>query len=122
MERYAFEIGIRAEELLLAHRAEGIAHIEVEEGGVDKYVVLADSNTSNQRENKSQQYANSAASIEFGRSAYTTTRKDKYGNEFEVEVGAMDGLFILTQASNLPKRQRPRVKVPSTKAKGRRKK
>jgi len=116
LEAKAFEIGVRAEELLQVHRADGIAHIELDEGDVDKYVILADSNSSNESETPTESYANSAASIEFGRSAYTVTRKDKFGNEFEVQVGAMDGLFILTQASNLPKKRRPRVKVPSEKA------
>ncbi|MEU9044105.1 hypothetical protein AB0D63_20860 [Kitasatospora sp. NPDC048343] len=116
LEAKAFEIGVRAEELLMAHRAEGIAHIELDEGDVDKYVILADSNTSNRPETPTESYANSAASIEFGRSAYAVTRKDKFGNEFEVQVGAMEGLFILTRASNLPKKRRPRVKVPSEKA------
>jgi hypothetical protein len=99
LDRRAFEIGVRAEELLLEHRQEGHAEISVDEGDVDRYIVLSD-----ERGQKA------ALSIEYGREAYTVTRTDAEGNEYEVEVGAMEGLYILARASNLPKRRKGRVR------------
>jgi hypothetical protein len=94
LDRRAFEIGVRAETFLLEHRLEGDAEIEIAEGDIDRYVVLSD-----ERGQKA------ALSIEFGRSAYTVTRRDEDGNEFTYEVGEMEGLFILHRASNLPIRR-----------------
>jgi hypothetical protein len=103
----AFEIGIRAEELLLQHRAEGIAQIEIVKGDVDSYVVLADANGTNAKSG-----ANSAASIEFGRSGYDVEVVDQQGHYVtEYSVGAMQGLHILEEASHLPKKSGPAVKV-----------
>ncbi|MGW6745417.1 DUF5403 family protein [Streptomyces sp. NPDC055025] len=100
LERVVFEIAVRAEEILVQHRADGDSSIEVEEGDVDKYVVLSD-----ERGQKA------ALSIEYGRAAYTVTRKDKFGNEFEVEVPGMDGLYVLATASGLPKKRKGKVKL-----------
>ncbi|QDP44216.1 tail completion or Neck1 protein [Streptomyces phage Celia] len=100
LDRRTFEIGIRAEELLAQHRLTGDASIEIESGKIDRYVILSDD-----RGQKA------ALSIEYGRQAYTVTRKDKFGNEFEVEVGAMDGLYILATASHLPKKRKGRVRI-----------
>ncbi|QXE37123.1 DUF5403 family protein [Streptomyces sp. GMY02] len=100
LERVAFEIAVRAEEILIQHRADGDSSIEVEEGDVDKYVVLSD-----ERGQKA------ALSIEYGRAASTVTRKDAFGNEFEVEVPGMDGLYVLATASGLPKKRKGRVKL-----------
>jgi hypothetical protein len=103
----AFEIGVRAEELLLQHRAEGVAQIDIVKGDVDSYVVLADANGTNAKSG-----ANSAASIEFGRSAYDVEVVDEQGHYVtEYTVAAMQGLHILEQASHLPKKAGPVVKV-----------
>lgn len=100
LERVVFEIAVRAEEILVQHRADGDSSIEVEEGDVDKYIVLSD-----ERGQKA------ALSIEYGREAYTVTRKDRFGNEFEAEVPAMDGLYVLATASGLPKKRKGKVKL-----------
>jgi hypothetical protein len=103
----AFEIGVRAEELLLQHRAEGIAQIDIAKGDIDTYVVLEDTNGTNAKSN-----ANSAMSIEFGRSAYDVEVVDQQGQYVtEYTVGAMEGLHILETASHLPKKHGPAVKV-----------
>ncbi|ATI18635.1 hypothetical protein SEA_AMETHYST_13 [Streptomyces phage Amethyst] len=106
VDNRAFEIGVRAEELLLQHRVEGIAQIEIAKGDIDAYVVLTDANGTNSKSG-----ANSAASIEFGRSAYDVEVVDETGKVVdEYTVGAMEGLHILSQASHLPKKSGPRVK------------
>jgi hypothetical protein len=103
----AFEIGVRAEELLMQHKAEGVAQIEIAKGDIDAYVVLADANGTNAKSN-----ANSAMSIEFGRSAYDVEVVDQQGHYVtEYTVGAMEGLHILEQASHLPKKSGSKVKV-----------
>lgn len=103
----AFEIGVRAEELLIQHKAEGVAQIEIAKGDIDAYVVLADANGTNAKSG-----ANSAASIEFGRSAYDVEVVDQQGHYVtEYTVGAMQGLHILEEASHLPKKSGPKVKV-----------
>lgn len=98
LKKASFEIKVRAEELLIEHRQQNHAEIEWDHGDIDWYVTLSD-----ERGQKA------ALSIEYGREAYTTTRKDSEGNEIEVEVGAMDGLYILARASNLPKKKKGRV-------------
>ncbi|MET9861963.1 DUF5403 family protein [Streptomyces smyrnaeus] len=100
LDRRTFEIAVRAEALLLEHRQEGHASIEIEHGDVDWYVVLSD-----ERGQKA------ALSIEYGRAAHTVEREDENGNTYEVEVGAMDGLYILARASHLPKRRKGRVRT-----------
>ncbi|MFC0622818.1 DUF5403 family protein [Kribbella deserti] len=100
LDARTFEIAVRAEEKLLEHRLDGHAEIDVEQGKVDHYVVLSDD-----RGDKA------ALSIEYGRRAYTTTREDADGNEFEVEIPGMDGLFILHEAANLPIKRRRPIKV-----------
>ncbi|WP_329289551.1 DUF5403 family protein [Streptomyces pseudovenezuelae] len=109
----AFEIGVRAEELLLKHRAEGIAQIEIAKGDIDAYVVLADANGTNSKSN-----SNSAMSIEFGRSAYDVEVVDDSGKVVdEYTVGAMEGLHILEEASHLPKKSAPKVRAKKKKVK-----
>ncbi|MGW8630604.1 DUF5403 family protein [Streptomyces sp. NPDC055793] len=104
-----FEIAARAEALLVQHRAEGIARIDMAKGDIDAYVVLEDRNATNKGSG-----ANSAASIEFGRSAYEVEVVNSKGQVVdEYEVGAMDGLYILTEASHLPKKRRA-VRTPKT--------
>lgn len=98
LENRTFEIAVRAEALLLEHRQEGHASIDVEKGKVDRYVVLND-----ERGQKA------ALSIEYGRAAYEVEREDKNGNKWTEEVGAMDGLYILATASNLPKKRKGKV-------------
>ncbi|MEU3045803.1 DUF5403 family protein [Streptomyces sp. NPDC006984] len=100
LDEVAFEVAARAEELLVQHRAEGHAEIDIATGSIDRFVVLSD-----ERGQKA------ALSIEYGRDAYTTTRTDRDGNEFEVEIPAMDGLFILARAAGLPKKRKGRVKI-----------
>ncbi|AVO22496.1 hypothetical protein PBI_PAEDORE_13 [Streptomyces phage Paedore] len=107
-----FEIAARAEALLVQHRAEGVAQIDMAKGDIDAYVVLEDKNRTNTGSKKTS--ANSAASIEFGRSAYDVEVVDSSGQVVnEYEVGEMEGLFILTEASHLPKKRRA-VRTPKT--------
>jgi hypothetical protein len=113
VDQRAFEIGVRAEELLLQHRVEGIAQIEIAKGDIDAYVVLADANGTNSKSN-----SNSALSIEFGRSAYDVEVIDGQGKVVdEYTVGAMEGLHILEEASHLPKKSGPKVKAKKRKVK-----
>lgn len=93
LSRRQFEIAVRAEELLLEHRLEGHAQIEVDEGTVDKYVTLSDD-----RGDKA------ALSIEYGRAA-------RVDPDTGIRHGEMEGLFILHRASNLPRRTRKKVKI-----------
>ncbi|WP_432006308.1 DUF5403 family protein [Streptomyces parvus] len=107
-----FEIAARAEALLVQHRAEGIAKVDMLKGDIDGYVVLEDTNRTNTGSGKGK--ANSAASIEFGRSAYDVEVVNDEGQVVdEYTVGAMEGLYILTEASHLPKKRRA-VRTPKT--------
>jgi hypothetical protein len=109
----AFEIGVRAEELLLAHRVDGIAQIDIAKGDIDAYVVLSDANGTNAKSN-----SNSALSIEFGRQAYDVEVVDSQGKVVnEYTVGAMEGLHILEEASHLPRKSGPKAKVKKRKVK-----
>jgi RecA/RadA recombinase len=118
VDERAFQIGVRAEELLLQHRAEGIAQIEIAKGDIDSYVVLADTNATNRKSN-----ANSAASIEFGRSGYKVEVVDETGKVVDTyEVGPMEGLHILEKAAHLPKKQGPRVRSKTVRIKANRRK
>ncbi|MFI2673900.1 DUF5403 family protein [Streptomyces albidoflavus] len=100
LTRIQFEIAVRAEEILLAHRVQGHARIEMVEGDVDHYVVLSDDH--------GQQ---AALSIEYGRAGYTVQRVTRDGREFEVEIPATEGLYVLARASGLPKKRKGKVKV-----------
>ncbi|WP_436739929.1 DUF5403 family protein [Streptomyces sp. BBFR102] len=107
-----FEIAARAEALLVQHRAEGVAKVDMLKGDIDGYVVLEDTNRNNTGSGKGK--ANSAASIEFGRAGYDVEVVDSSGQVVrEYEVGAMEGLYILTEASHLPKKRRA-VRTPKT--------
>lgn len=86
----AADIAVDADALLKDHHAEGIAHIEVLEGDVDRYVCLVDSNITNDETADS----NSALSIEFGRAGYIDPETGE-------EWGAMEGLHILSEAAGL---------------------
>ena len=116
-----FEIAARAEALLVQHRAEGYARIDMAKGDIDAYVVLEDTNRTNQQAN-----ANSALSIEYGRTGYDVELVGRNGEVIkEWSVGGMEGLYILTEASHLPKKRRPvrskkKVRIKAKKA-GRRK-
>lgn len=91
LESRQLQIALRAEALLAEHRLEGHAEITLADGKVDKYVILND-----ERGDKA------ALSIEYGRQARTDPETgEKYG--------AMEGLFILHRASNLPRKQKGRV-------------
>ena len=92
MEARTFEMAARAEVLLIEHRAEGHAQVEIDHGDVDWYVVLSD-----ERGQKA------ALSIEYGRAAHTDPETGE-------EKRAMDGLFILHRATNLPKKRKGKVK------------
>ena len=86
LDEYIFEAGVKAEQELLDHRYEGDAFIEIEQGDIDRYLILND-----ERGQKA------AMSIEYGREAYE--KEDKFGNKRK--VGAMEGLFILHNAVRL---------------------
>ncbi|WP_327175470.1 DUF5403 family protein [Streptomyces sp. NBC_01335] len=95
-----FEIAARAEALLLAHRLEGHATIDVVDGDVDKYVVLDD-----ERGKKA------ALSIEYGRAASVVVRERADGTTYLDTIPASDGLFILARAANLPKKRKGKVQL-----------
>ncbi|WP_031513699.1 DUF5403 family protein [Streptomyces sp. NRRL F-5123] len=98
-----FEIAARAEELLVAHRYEGIAQVDIAKGDIDAYVVLEDTNVTNASGG-----ANSAASIEFGRNGYNVQVVNDQGEVVsEYTVAPAEGLHILEDASRLPRKQRP---------------
>lgn len=99
LARHAFDIGARAEVLLAEHRQDGHARIERAKGHVDHYVILND-----------ERGQLAAKSIEWGRKAGTYL-KVVDGEEIEVAYGAMEGLYILTRASNLPKKKRAKVRM-----------
>ncbi|MFE9924269.1 DUF5403 family protein [Streptomyces sp. NPDC005774] len=124
-----FEIAARAEAALVQHRVDGVAKIDMLKGDIDGYVVLEDKANSNQTPTKNKKYANSAASIEFGRSGYEVELVNERGQIVRTyEVSPSEGLHILTEASHLPKKQRNlrvksrkirvRVKSGSKKRKG----
>uniref|UniRef100_A0AAU7GWH9 Tail completion or Neck1 protein n=1 Tax=Streptomyces phage Kamino TaxID=3158857 RepID=A0AAU7GWH9_9CAUD len=99
LDNRTFEIAVRAEALLAEHRLEGDASIDIERGKVDRYVVLSDE--------AGQKHA---LSIEYGRAAGEKDVRNKKTGEMEtVSWGAMDGLFILATASNLPKKRKGQV-------------
>ncbi|MFI1799853.1 DUF5403 family protein [Streptomyces sp. NPDC020379] len=96
----AFEIAVRAEEILVQHRADGHAEIDVEAGDNNRYVILSDD-----RGQKA------ALSIEYGRAESVIVREDKHGKKYLDVLPAMDGLYILATASNLPKKRKGKVKL-----------
>jgi hypothetical protein len=98
LDEARFEIAARAEALLLQHRQEGHASIDVVDGDVDKYVVLDD-----ERGKKA------ALSIEYGRAESIVVRKNKDGTTYLDVLPASDGLFILARAANLPKKRKGKV-------------
>ncbi|MFJ6183764.1 DUF5403 family protein [Streptomyces sp. NPDC092295] len=101
LENRAFEVGVRAEQILVEHRQDGHAEIDIEHGDIDYYVVLSD-----ERGQKA------ALSIEYGREAGEYEVRDpETGEMITVEYGAMDGLYVLATASHLPKRRKGRVNL-----------
>lgn len=100
LDRRAFEIAVRAEEILVQHRADGHAEIDVEVADNNRYVVLSD-----ERGQKA------ALSIEYGREESVIVREDKHGKKYLDVLPAMDGLYILATASNLPKKRKGKVKL-----------
>ncbi|MFG2209942.1 DUF5403 family protein [Streptomyces sp. NPDC091682] len=98
LDEARFEIAARAEALLLQHRQEGHASIDVVDGDVDKYVVLDD-----ERGKKA------ALSIEYGRAEQFIVRKGKDGQTYLDIIPAAEGLFILARAANLPKKRKGKV-------------
>ncbi|WJN62711.1 tail completion protein [Streptomyces phage phiScoe15] len=100
-----FEVAVKAEALLQLHQdydddTDAHSSIDIERGRVDRYVVLNDD-----RGQKA------AMSIEYGRAAGSKTVKDKDGNDVEITWGASEGLYILAQASNLPKKRKGKVRL-----------
>lgn len=96
MDDYIFAAGVKAEEMLLDHRQDGHSFIDIEQGRIDRYLILND-----ERGQKA------ALSIEFGRAAYEVSNADGTVRE----VGAMEGLFILHKAMQLKRKPRAKVKV-----------
>lgn len=83
-----------ANSLLMDHHVENIAHIELASHDVDRWVVLQDSNVTNDETGKD----NSALSIETGRAGYI----DPVTGE---KWGEMEGLNILAQAAGVKRRR-----------------
>ncbi|UFD97951.1 tail completion or Neck1 protein [Streptomyces phage Pablito] len=101
LETRAFEVGVRAEQILIEHRQDGHAEIDVEHGDIDYYVVLSD-----ERGQKA------ALSIEYGREAGEDIRVNPRTGQLEVvEWAAMEGLYVLARASHLPKKRKGKVKL-----------
>ncbi|MGW6600603.1 DUF5403 family protein [Streptomyces sp. NPDC055036] len=101
LERRAFEVGVRAEQILVEHRQDGHAEIDIEHGDIDYYVVLSD-----------ERGQRAALSIEYGREAGEYQVRDpETGEMITVEYGAMEGLYVLAQASHLPKKRKGQVKL-----------
>jgi hypothetical protein len=100
LDDVTFEIAVRAEQLLADHFYSGAAEIDIAAGRVDRYVILSDE--------LGQKHA---LSIEYGRAAGSYEVTDKNGVKREIKYGAMEGLYILAEASNLPKKRRAKVKL-----------
>lgn len=101
LDRRTFEIAVRAEETLIEHRADGHAEIDIVHGDIDFFVVLADD-----RGQKA------ALSIEYGREAGQDIRRNPKTGELEVvEWSEMEGLYVLAEASHLPKKRKGKVKL-----------
>lgn len=104
LERRAFEIGIRAEQSLLEHRLEGHAKIDVKHlDNIDWYIELND-----------EAGDLAALSIEFGRAGYIDPQDGSV-------YGAMEGLYILTNAAHLKRdksRRLPRERKRRTRKGG----
>ncbi|WP_405978861.1 DUF5403 family protein [Streptomyces sp. NBC_00158] len=98
LDEARFEVAARAEALLLQHRQEGHASIDVEDGRIDKYVILDD-----------ERGKDAALSIEYGRAEQFIVRKRKDGQTYLDIIPAAEGLFILARAANLPKRRKGKV-------------
>ena len=94
LEARTFEIAARAEAELVRHHQDGHSDIDIESADVDFYVILSD-----ERGQKA------ALSIEYGRAGYI----DPVTGE---EFGEMEGLFVLHNASHLPKGRHSKIKVP----------
>ncbi len=80
LDRRSNAMGLKAEGLLAIHRHSGHARILVEEGDIDRYIILDDSRG-----------LDAAMSIEYGR------RGDEQGNGFS------RGTYILHDATGLPR-------------------
>ncbi|WP_282703749.1 DUF5403 family protein [Streptomyces sp. CC219B] len=98
LDETRFEVAARAEALLLQHRQEGHAHIDVEDGRIDKYVILDD-----------ERGKDAALSIEYGRAESIVVKKRKDGTTYLDVIPASEGLFILARAANLPKKRKGKV-------------
>lgn len=101
------EIATNAERLLLAHRQDGVAYIDITFGDVvDQYVELVDTNKSNSDEPYGPKeadgtyvkgFSNSALSIEYGRSDRVVEQPDGT----RTVIRGHEGLFILHRAARL---------------------
>ncbi|MGW2539681.1 DUF5403 family protein [Kitasatospora sp. NPDC001574] len=100
LDEAMFEIAVRAEELLIQHRADGHAQIDVDAGAVDRYVVLSD-----------ERGQRAALSIEYGRQESIVVRERKDGTRYLDVIPASEGLFILARAAGLPKRRKGKVRL-----------
>ncbi|MER7111206.1 DUF5403 family protein [Streptomyces sp. NPDC000229] len=98
LDEARFEVAARAEALLLQHRQEGHAHIDVEDGRIDKYVILDD-----------ERGKDAALSIEYGRAESIVVKTRKDGTKYLDVIPASEGLFILARAANLPKKRKGKV-------------
>ncbi|WP_432078677.1 hypothetical protein [Streptomyces sp. YPW6] len=108
LEVKQFEIQVRAEENLQQVKASpktrgsvSQSSIETDRGRVDRYVILQDITTSDSAS------VNSALSIEVGRGAYDVTLQSPDGETIsEYTVAGFEGLYILTNAANLPRKSK----------------
>lgn len=84
MDDITLERAAKAEALLAAHRHDGHASIDVEQGDIDRYVVLDD-----------ERGLLAALSIEYGRKSTAPTEDNPEGS------AGMDGLWVLHDAMGL---------------------
>lgn len=97
MDDTIFEMGVRAEEDLLNHRAQGHSFIDVERGRVDRFLILNDD-----RGQKA------ALSIEYGRQA--SEYEDPETGQIK-QISPMAGLFILHKAARMRKKAKRKIRL-----------
>ncbi|MEU7570329.1 DUF5403 family protein [Micromonospora sp. NPDC049240] len=88
LDELVFAMKAKADADLVLHRQDGHAAIEVDEGRIDRYLVLSD-----ERGEKA------ALSIEFGRAGYIDPETGEVWGE-------MEGLHILANATGIPRKGR----------------
>lgn len=100
MDAIMFEAYAKATETLHQHRHEGHAYIDMEQGDLDRYLILVDTADEAADKNPLVHNLNTAMSIEYGRAAGSkeiTVRDDLTGElrQKTVSWGATEPLWVL---------------------------